>query len=116
MEQENRFQIILLELLTILLFSTYIAYLVGIVQDHPIRLLYINQVIKIICAIYLLYRFNKYRKISLTELDKVVVCSIGLYVFLVSFSEFFEKISDYARSYIIMYEFLLLRYFQSIYA
>lgn len=117
MDTENRFQILLLESFTVLLFTTYIAYLIGVVQTHPIQLLFVNELIKIGCALYLLYRFNEYRSpVQLVEVDKVIICSIGLYVFLVSFSEFFEEISNYARSRIIKFEFSLLRYFQSIYS
>jgi hypothetical protein len=116
-EKENRFYIVALELFTIILITTYIAYLLGFVSDHPLQLLYINQVVKIGLAFYLLYRFNKYRSpATLQELDKVIICSIGIYIFLVSFSEFFEKISDNARSFIVKSEFSLMRYFQSMYA
>jgi len=66
---------------------TVLLFLIGIFQNKPTILIQFNFVVKVILALFLVYRFNSYRKhkIEFTELDRKVCYSVGIYIILISF-------------------------------
>jgi hypothetical protein len=70
---------------------TLVLFLVGVFQDKPFLVLEFNFIVKIILALFLIYRFNSFRKnkIEFTELDRQVAFSAGIYILMISFIDYF---------------------------
>jgi hypothetical protein len=79
---------------------TVILFIIGIFQNKPTFLLNFNFVVKLILAVFLIYRFNSYRKDKLrfTELDRKVCYSSGIYILVISFINLFDYYIDTIRS------------------
>jgi len=79
---------------------TVLLFLIGIFQNKPFILIQFNFVVKVILAIFLIYRFNSYRKhkIEFTELDRKVCYSAGIYIILISFLDFINFYTEYIRN------------------
>ena len=83
---------------------TVILFIIGFFQSKPTLIIQFNFVIKIILALFLMYRFNKYRKdkITFTELDRKVCYSAGLYIILISFFDLIYHYTEYIRNNIVL--------------
>jgi hypothetical protein len=75
-------------------FIIFILLFLGIIQKEPT---YVSQVIfvfKVFISLYLMYRFNDFRKnVKFTELDRKVCFLAGSYLLLFSFA---DLINDYS--------------------
>jgi hypothetical protein len=101
---ENKF-IYNLELNFITLFSwiskiILFLYIVGFFQNKPSQFVETTFFFKVIIALFLIYRFNDYRKkqIHFTELDRKTVYSAGIYILLLSFVDIFDTYTQKIRS------------------
>ena len=83
----------------------FVLFFIGFFQVKPLRFLEINFVIKVLLAVFLIYRFNKFRKqkIVFTELDQKVAYSAGVYILFLSFADLLEGYTLYLRSKITPY-------------
>ena len=81
---------------------TVLLFIIGFIQNKPQWFINFNFVVKLCLALFLMYRFNSYRKykITFTDLDRKVCYSAGLYIFLLSFIEYINIYTDKLRSYI----------------
>lgn len=88
-----------------------VLFMVGIFQSKPTYLVEINFFIKVLIALFLVYRFNSYRKqkIVFTELDRKVAYSAGTYILLISFIDISEKYMEMIRSYITPYTLPIIK-------
>lgn len=79
---------------------TVLLFLIGIFQNKPFILIQFNFVVKVILALFLIYRFNSYRKykIEFTELDRKVCYSAGIYIILISFLDIINFYTEYIRN------------------
>ena len=79
---------------------TVVLFIIGFLQNKPTILAQFNFVIKIILALFLIYRFNSYRKqkINFTELDRKVCYSAGVYIILISFFDLINHYTEYIRN------------------
>jgi hypothetical protein len=68
-----------------------VLFFIGFLTDKPKFILEINFVIKFILGLFLIYRFNKYRKnkVTFTELDRKICYSVGIYIVIISLGEYF---------------------------
>ena len=84
---------------------SFLLFMVGIFQAKSTLLIKINFVVKVLIALFLVYRFNSYRtqKIVFTELDRKVAYSAGKYILLISFIDISEYYLEIIRSYITPY-------------
>ena len=92
----------------------FVLFLIGIFQNKPLILVKFNFVVKIILAVFLIYRFNKYRKtkIHFTELDRKVCYSLGLYIILISFFDILNYYIETIRNrFILPYTKYFTQYF-----
>jgi hypothetical protein len=82
---------------------TLILFLFGFIENKPQMFLEFNFVIKVCLALFLIYRFNKYRKykIEFTDLDRKVCYSAGVYILLISFVDYFTFFTNTIRGHII---------------
>jgi len=83
---------------------TVILFIVGFFQSKPTYIIQINFIVKVILALFLIYRFNSYRKhkIEFTELDRKVCYSAGIYIIVISFVDLINHYTDYIRSNIVL--------------
>ena len=106
---ENKF-IYNLELNFISIFSwitkiVIFLYIVGFFKEKPLQFETINFTFKVIIALFLIYRFNSYRKktIHFTELDRKIAYSSGIYILLISFVDIFDVYTQKFRNIIVPY-------------
>lgn len=87
-------------------------FIVGFFQDKPIAYVEFNSILKIVLGLFLIYRFNKYRKekIKFTELDRKVCYSVGLYIIVISFIDILNKYVDQFREIIKPYTMPIVNY------
>jgi hypothetical protein len=83
---------------------TVILFIIGFFQSKPTIIIQFNFIVKVILAMFLIYRFNNYRKhkIEFTELDRKVCYSAGIYIILISFVDLINHYTDYIRSNLIL--------------
>jgi len=84
---------------------TIILFMIGFLQNKPQWFLNFNFIVKLCLGLFLMYRFNSYRKykIHFTDLDRKVCYSAGLYILLLSFIEYINAYTNEVRSYIVVY-------------
>jgi hypothetical protein len=73
-----------------------ILFVIGVFTNKPAVFLTVNFIVKIFLAMYLIYRFNSYRKDKLvvTDLDRKICYSAGVYILVFSF---FDVIQSYVE-------------------
>lgn len=76
-----------------------VLFIIGFFTDKPSGFLAINFVIKILFSLFLIYRFNSYRKqkIQFTELDRKICYSAGIYIFTFSFVDVIQTYIERLR-------------------
>jgi hypothetical protein len=64
-----------------------ILFIAGVLTDEPSSFLAVNFIVKVCMALYLIYRFNDYRKdkVVFTDLDRKICYSVGVYIVIFSF-------------------------------
>lgn len=76
-------------------FIIFILLFLGIIQKEPTYVSQIIFVFKVFISVYLMYRFNDFRKnVKFTELDRKVCFLAGSYLLLFSFA---DLINDYSK-------------------
>ena len=79
-------------------------FIIGFFNEKPATFIEINFFIKVFIALFLMYRFNKYReKAVFTELDRKVVYSAGVYILIISFIDIFDYYVKLIRSKVTVY-------------
>ena len=75
---------------------TFFLFFIGFFQKKPMLFLEFNFCIKVLLALFLIYRFNSYRKqkIEFTELDRKVCYSAGIYIFMISFIDYLDEYTE----------------------
>ena len=75
---------------------TVVLFLVGFFQQKPTIFINFNFIVKICLALFLIYRFNNYRKyeITFTDLDRKVCYSTGIYILFISFADYINSYTN----------------------
>ena len=85
-------------------FIIFILLFLGIIQKEPT---YVSQVIfvfKVFISLYLMYRFNDFRKnVKFTELDRKVCFLAGSYLLLFSFADLIHDYSKKIKTFLKLY-------------
>jgi hypothetical protein len=97
------FELYFLKCLSVVTKIVVVLFFVGFLTDKPKFILEINFVIKFLLGLFLIYRFNKYRKnkITFTELDRKICYSVGIYIVIISLGEYLITFTDVIREQII---------------
>ena len=101
---ENKFlynlQLQILYVFSLITNLVIFLYIIGVFKNKSKLFERINFVIKIFIALFLVYRFNDYRrkKIEFTELDRRAGYSAGIYILIISFINYYNKYIDVLRS------------------
>jgi hypothetical protein len=102
-------QNILFDIALIIWFVLLILTYFQVVESAPYYLDLINTVIKIYISLFLLWRFNDFRKVEFTNLDKKIIFNGALYLFFstVLVKIFVDKLAsvdadvhDFAKKYV----------------
>lgn len=92
-------------------------FIIGFFQVIPNVILKFNIFFKIILALFLIYRFNDYRKhpIRFTELDRKICFSTGVFIIIISFIDIITYNIEFIRkNYILPYTVPVLNYSKKI--
>jgi len=94
------FELKFLNFMTFITKVTFIFFFVGIFQKKLDYVVQLNFVVKVILALFLIYRFNSYRKhkIEFTELDRKICYSVGIYIITISFLDLINRYVDTIRN------------------
>ena len=91
-----------------------LLFFIGIFQEKPTLFIDFNFVVKVCLALFLIYRFNNYRKheIKFTELDRKVCYSSGIYILIISFIDYINSYTDTIKKLIVPYTSEIIAKFQ----
>jgi len=78
---ENSTQMIILDIVTVITYILFVIYAVGFSKDAKAYLDKINAVVKIYISLFLMWRFNPFRTVVVTPLDKKVTFAGGVFLF-----------------------------------
>jgi hypothetical protein len=94
------FEVNFLHFISIITKVSFVLFIIGFFQTKNDFLLQFNFIVKVILALFLIYRFNNYRKrkIEFTELDRKVCYSSGIYIILISFFDLINNYIDTIRN------------------
>jgi len=92
-----------LEIFHWLSIATLFLFFIGFFQTKPTFFVEFNFTVKVLLALFLIYRFNSYRKqkIQFTELDRKVCYSAGTYILMISFIDLINQYSEKVRQMIL---------------
>ena len=93
-----------------------ILFIIGFYTNKPKSFLFVNFIVKALLAIYLIYRFNSYRKdkITFTDLDRKICYSAGMYIIVFSFVDVIQVYVNELRSIIDPYTVPVIKYMHSL--
>ena len=89
--QNNAFTVFI-----ILTYLIYILSIVGISKSAPVYLDDFDYYVKIYISLFLLWRFNMFRKIEFNELDRKIAFSAGLFLF--TSTAVYNILTDYVKA------------------
>jgi len=94
------FEVKFLDFISIITKVSFVLFIIGFFQSKNDYIIQFNFIVKIILALFLVYRFNNYRKhkIEFTELDRKVCYSSGIYIILISFFDLINNYIDTIRN------------------
>jgi hypothetical protein len=111
------FELKFITFLSIINLISITLFIIGFFQVQPNLILKFNIFFKIILALFLIYRFNDYRKqpIRFTELDRKICFSTGVFIIIISFIDIITYNIDFIRkNYILPYTEPVLNYSKKI--
>ena len=94
---------------------TVLLFIIGVFENKPSIYLEFNFIVKVCLALFLVYRFNKYRKykIEFTELDRKICYSSGMYILIVSFADYLTIYTNTLKAFIAPYSIPIINYFKN---
>jgi hypothetical protein len=80
-----------------------VFYIIGALNAKSEVLIRVNFYVKLFLGIFLMYRFSSRRinQIKLTDLDRKIAYSSGLYIIVISFSDLLASITEATREHVI---------------
>ena len=94
------------KLFNIFIFISYLTYgfiLLGFSTQKPEYLIYLDSIVQVYISLFLIIRFNPFREIVFTELDRKIAFSAGLFLFATTtinniIVHYFDDISNYLKN------------------
>ena len=91
------------DLFIILSYISYGLILLGVSTQKPEYLTYLDNIIQVYISLFLIIRFNPFRKLTFTNLDRKIAFSAGLFLFTTTtinsvFVSYFDEISNYFKN------------------
>jgi len=78
---KNSTQMVILDIITVVTYILFSVYAVGFSSDAKKYLDIINSFVKIYISFFLMWRFNPFRTITVSNLDKKIIFSGGVFLF-----------------------------------
>jgi len=78
---KNSTQMIILDVVTVITYILFVIYAIGFSTDAKTYLDRINSVVKLYISLFLMWRFNPFRKIEVSPLDKKMTFAGGVFLF-----------------------------------
>jgi hypothetical protein len=95
------FQHFIIDWMGYIIFFVFILLFLGIIQKEPTYFIETIFVFKLFLALYLIYRFNDFRKnIKFTELDRKVSFLAGSYLLLFTIADLINEYSTKMKAFI----------------
>ena len=94
----HTFQVYMFNLTFLLIYLLYFIIYLGLSTSAPKYLSFLDYYVKIYVSLFLMYRFNPFRKIKFTKLDRDIAFTAGLFVLFFTTSinkiliEYFRKL------------------------
>ena len=90
-------------------------FIVGFFQEKPQEYLKLVFFVKILLGLFLIYRFNKFRKnkIQFTELDRKACYSAGVFILVVSFVDILNSYLEKIREVVLPYTLPMVAFFKN---
>jgi len=78
---------------------TVFLFIIGFFNQKPEFFVKFNFVVKVFLALFLMYRFNSYRKnkVQFTDLDRKICYSSGIYILIISFFDLYNQYIEKLR-------------------
>jgi len=92
----HTFQVYMFNLTFLLIYFLYFIIALGLSTTAPKYLSFLDYYVKIYVSLFLMYRFNPFRKIKFTNLDRDIAFTAGFYVFFATTS-INKNIIEYLR-------------------
>jgi len=81
MDKVTEFQTNLFDIFIIVSYLGYFLALIGLSRNAPEYMKELDYYVKIYISLFLIWRFNMFRKIHFNEFDKKIVFSAGVFLF-----------------------------------
>lgn len=91
----HKFQTQMFDIITILSFALYIAIAIGLSANAPEYLDELQRYTKLYVSLFLVWRFNPFRRVTFTELDGKIAFSAG--IFLLTTTAFEQILKTYLK-------------------
>lgn len=78
---DNSTQMIILDIVTVTTYLLFVIYAVGFSNDAKSYLDMINSVVKLYISFFLIWRFNPFRNVVVSKLDKKITFAGGMFLF-----------------------------------
>jgi len=82
----------------------FFIFIYGSFRNEPIIFVQINFLIKVLIGLYLIYKFNDFRKVDkISILDQKICASAGVYILIFSFADVITTYLSIIRNYILRF-------------
>ena len=107
----TRLEHFIIDWIGVVTFIMFILLFVGLLQKEPTFFVEFVFLFKVCISLFLIYRFNHFRKdIKFTDLDRKVCFAAGVNILLISFADLIQEYTKKIKNYINLDKFIMVRY------
>ena len=107
----TRLEHFIIDWIGVITFIMFILLFVGILQKEPTFFVEFVFLFKVCISLFLIYRFNNFRKdIKFTDLDRKVCFAAGVNILLISFADLIQEYTKKFKGYLNLDKFIMVRY------
>lgn len=99
-----RIETIIVDWIGIFTFLIFALLFIGFLQKEPIYFIEFVFLFKVFISIFLIYRFNDFRNVKFTELDRKVCFLAGINLLIISFADLIQDYLGRIKSFIKNYK------------
>ena len=96
-----RIETIIVDWIGIFTFLVFVFLFIGLLQKEPVYFIEFVFLFKVFISIFLIYRFNDFRKnVKFTELDRKVCFLAGINILIISFADLIQDYLERIKTFI----------------
>ena len=96
-----RIETIIVDWIGIFTFLVFVLLFIGLLQKEPVYFIEFVFLFKVFISIFLIYRFNDFRKnVKFTELDRKVCFLAGINILIISFADLIQDYLERIKTFI----------------